>query len=236
LAWPALALDLPDPLPCSPCFIGKLKLVDNASDPTGKTKILVDDLFFVDPDKFVWKAGKDDVTDGATIPSLFQPIVGGPFEADFLPAAVIHDHYTDRRHRVRPWRDAARVFYQAMLVNGVDVVKAKTMYFAVYTFGPHWGLLAKGVPCGKNCVFTVPVQFAVSAGGNVVATGAEAAVPDGRVYAEETADFSDTHAAELQDIRRKIELSEVRGTPLALKDLEAIARLNHGENVFLVNE
>src|SRR4051812_16900828 len=108
LAWPALALDLPDPLPCSPCFIGKLKLVDNASDPTGKTKILVGDLFFVDPDKFVWKAGKDDVTDGASIPSLFQPIVGGPFEADFLPAAVIHDHYTDRRHRVRPWRDAAR--------------------------------------------------------------------------------------------------------------------------------
>jgi hypothetical protein len=230
------AAELPDPLPCAPCFIGELKLVDNTMDATGKTKILADDLFFVDPDKYVWKAGKNDVTDGATIPPLFQPIIGGAFEADFLPAAVIHDHYTKRVHRVRPWRDTARVFYQALLVKGVNVVKAKAMYFAVYAFGPHWGVLAKGVPCGRNCIFTVPQQLAVSAGGNIIATGAQVALAEGRVYAEEPGDFTDTHAAELNDLRKKIELSEVRGTPLSLKDLDTIAALNHGENVFLVNE
>jgi len=232
----ALAAELPDPVPCSPCFIGKLELIDNASDATGKTKILADDLFFVDPDKFVWKAGKDDVTDGASIPSLFQPIIGGSFESDFLPAAVIHDHYTNRAHRVRTWRDTARVFYQAMLVKGVNVIKAKTMYFAVYTFGPHWGVLAKGVPCGKRCIFTVPAQLVVSTGGNIVASGAPVTLAEGRVYAEEPADFTETHLGELNDIQKKVELSEVRGTPLSLKDLDAIATLNHGENVFLVNE
>ena len=231
-----LATELPDPVPCSPCFIGKLQLIDNASDATGKTKILADDLFFVDPDKFVWKAGKDDVTDGASIPSLFQPIIGGSFESDFLPAAVIHDHYTNRAHRVRTWRDTARVFYQAMLVKGVNVIKAKTMYFAVYTFGPHWGVLTKGVPCGKRCIFTVPAQLAVSTGGNIVASGAPVTLAEGRVYAEESADFTETHLSELNDIQKKIELSEVRGTPLSLKDLDAIATLNHGENVFLVND
>jgi hypothetical protein len=231
-----LAVELPDPVPCSPCFIGQLKLIDNASDATGKTKILADDLFFVDPDKFIWKAGKDDVTDGASIPDLFKPIIGDSFKPDFLPAAVIHDHYTKRAHRVRSWQDTARVFYQAMLLKGVNVVKAKTMYFAVYAFGPHWGVLAKGVPCGKNCIFSVPVQLSVSTGGNIMATGAQITLPEGRVYAEEAADYVDAHATELNDIQKKIELSEVRGTPLSLKDLGAIATLNHGENVFLVND
>jgi len=231
-----LAVELPNPVPCSPCFIGQLMLIDNVSDATGKTKMLADDLYFVDDEKYVWKAGKSDVTDGASIPSLFKPIIGGSFEADFVPAAVIHDHYTNRAHRVRTWRDTARVFYQAMLVNGVNVIKAKTMYFAVYTFGPHWGVLAKGVPCGARCTFTVPEQLAIATGGNIVATGVPLPIAEGRVYAEETANYSDTHVAELNDIQRKIEASEVRGAPLSLKDLNSIATLNHGENVFLLND
>jgi len=230
------AADLPNPLPCSPCFIGTLKLIDHPSDATGATKILADDLFFVDPDEFVWKAGKGDVTDGASIPPLFKEIIGGPFESDYLPAAVIHDHYTKRVHRVRTWRDTARVFYQAMLVNGVNVIKAKTMYFAVYTFGPHWGVLAKGVPCGEKCIFTVPDQLTVGTAGTIVATGAKMSLAEDRVYAEQSADLNSAHMSELKDIQKKIELSEVRGTPLSLKDLDAIARLNHGENVFLVIE
>lgn len=176
------------------------------------------------------------MTDGATIPDLFKPIIGESFESDFLPAAVIHDHYTDRVHRVRSWRDTARVFYQAMLVKGVNVVKAKTMYFAVYAFGPHWGVLAKGVPCGKNCIFTAPAQLSVSNGGNIMATGAAMSLPQGSVYAEEPADFAAAHATELNDLQNKIELSEIRGTPLSLKDLGAIATLNHSENIFLLNE
>lgn len=231
-----LAAELPDPVPCSPCFVGELKLIDNPADPSGKTKIFADDLFFIDPDKFVWKAGKADVTDGASIPELFKPIIGGAFEADFLPAAVIYDHYTHRAHRVRPWRDTARVFYQAMLVRGVDVVKAKTMYFAVYTFGPHWGVLARGVPCGPNCVFSTPLRVSAAAGGSIVASAVAVSLPEGRVYAEEPANFSEAHANELKELQRKIQLSELRGTPLSLKELETIATLNHGENVFLVSE
>jgi len=46
-----LAAELRDPEPCSPCLIGKLQLIEIASC---KTKILADDLFLVDPDKFVW--------------------------------------------------------------------------------------------------------------------------------------------------------------------------------------
>lgn len=229
------ANDLPDPPPCNSCFIGKLQLKDNPADVSGRTKLLVEDLYFVDSEQFVWKAGKGDLTDGATIPDLLKPFIGESFEPDFLPAAVIHDHYTDRAHRVRSWRDTARVFFQAMLANNVNIVKAKTMYFAVYAFGPHWGVLAKGVPCGKNCVFTAPVQLSASAGGRVVSSS-PITLSDGKVYAEEGANFSIDHLTELKQVEQKIRLSEVRGTPLSLKDLEFLASLNHGENIFLVSE
>lgn len=230
------AAELPDPLPCGPCFFGELKLKPNETDVSGKTKVLLDDLYFIDPDKFVWKAGKGDVTDGASIPDLFKPIIGGSFEPAYLPAAIIHDHYTSRSHRVRSWRDTARAFYQAMLVNGVDVVKAKTMYFAVYAFGPHWGVLAQGVPCGKNCVFTAPVQLSAKPRGGIEPSTALIALPQGHVYAEEGADLTAAHAGELEDFRKKVEASELRGTPLSLKDIETIAKLNHGDNVFLHSE
>lgn len=231
-----VATELPDPLPCKSCFIGALKLGPNGADPLGKTKLLLDDLYFVDPENFVWKAGKGDTTDGASIPDLFKPIIGESFEPDYLPAAVIHDHYTNRLHRVRPWRDTARVFYQAMLVNGVNVVKAKTMYFAVYAFGPHWGILGQGVPCGKNCTFSVPIELSAGSRGEIMSTMATVQIPLGRVYAEESSNFSPAHADELKDIQRQIEASELRGVPLSLKDLETIATLHHGDNVFLVHE
>jgi hypothetical protein len=70
----AQAADAPNPLNCSSCFIGTLHLSPNPKD--AGTKILEEDLLFVDFNKIVWKAGKGDVTDGASIPELFQPIIG----------------------------------------------------------------------------------------------------------------------------------------------------------------
>jgi hypothetical protein len=228
-----VAQPLPDPLPCTSCFIGKLKLNENPGDPSGRTKKLGEDLYFVDPSKFVWKAGKDDITDGASIPPLFQPIIGGAFEADFLPAAVIHDHYTNKDHRVRPWRDTARVFYQAMIVNGVNVIKAKTMYYAVYSFGPHWDVLIKGVPCGKNCTFKVPFDVQILANGDIFPTMSPKIVPFGMQFAEEPADYNAAHEKELRDIQAKISASEIQGEPLSLEHLALLAKLSHGDNVFI---
>jgi hypothetical protein len=233
VSFAAVAEPLPDPLPCTACFVGTMKLVDNPADPTGKTKKLADDLYFVDPDKFVWKAGKDDITDGATIPELFQPIIGGPFEVDYLPAAVIHDHYTNKAHRVRPWRDTARVFYQAMIVKGINVIKAKTMYFAVYAFGPHWDVLAKGIPCGKNCLFSIPFEVEIASDKTVRLTSVAKAIPSDKQFAEEPADFRLEHAAGLKEIEDRIAASEIRGAPFSLDELDRQAELRFAANVFL---
>jgi hypothetical protein len=232
-SFAAVAEPLPDPLPCAACFIGKVKLIDNQADPAGKTKKLVDDLYFIDPDKFVWKAGKNDITDGASIPELFQPIIGGPFEADYLPAAIIHDHYTNKAHRVRPWRDTARVFYQAMIVRGINVIKAKTMYFAVYAFGPHWDELAKGIPCGQNCVFSAPFELEIAADKSVRLTSVPRLIPSDKQFVEEPADLTVEHAGDLKEIENKIAASEIRGAPLSLDELDRQAELKYTANVFL---
>jgi hypothetical protein len=214
----AFAQDISSVAACRGCFVGELQLGPNPTDATGQTKILLQDLLFIDPQGLVWKAGAGDVTDGASIPTLFQPIVGGAWEDDFLPAAVIHDHYTNDAHKVRPWRDTAYVFYQAMLVRHVDVVKAKTMYYAVYVFGPHWDKLMPGVPCGHNCVNLSPDLTAD------LSTTNEYVRP---------ADFAISHGAELNALQDEIRRAELSGEPLSLKDLQGIALEKHPSDAFI---
>ena len=97
------------------------------------------DLLFIDAAGLVWKANAGDVTDGASIPDILLPVTGPRFDRHFLPAAIVHDHYTDRSHLVRTWRATARVFYEAMRANRTPRIKAKLMYYAVYAFGPIGG-------------------------------------------------------------------------------------------------
>lgn len=199
-----------EPYPCSSCFIGELKLIDNPDDP--RTKILDADLKFIDRDNTAWLAGKGDVTDGASIPELFQPIIGGRWEADYLPAAVMHDHYTNIKHLVRTWWDTDRMFYQAMLVRDVGLIKASVMYYAVYVFGPHWGELQPGEPCGPNCTYIRK---------NKITTAYQAA------------DYNLSHMPELKEVQQRITNAALRGVPLTLRDLKSLADKKHRDNPFL---
>lgn len=91
-------------------------------------------------------------TDGASIPSWAQPIIGDAYDASFLKAAIVHDHYCYKENRVRTWRQTHRMFYDALNDLGVDPIKAKIMYFAVYWRGPRWVKLVPGENCGENCI------------------------------------------------------------------------------------
>jgi hypothetical protein len=207
----ACALELPDPLPCASCFIGTLSLSPNPQDPS--TQILNDDLYFVDGNRLVWKAGKGDTTDGASIPLLFQPIIGGPWERHYLPAAVMHDHYCDDQHRVRSWRHTDRMFYEAMVANDTDAIKAKLMYYAVYVFGPHWDQLATGVPCGPNCTYIDKTKMTF-----------------------QPADYALAHKPELDHMQQQIAAAEGSAAALSLDDLDALAAKNHPSNIFFMTD
>ena len=102
----------------------------------GRTMTVMSDLTYTDPHGEVWDAPAGSIVDGASLPRYLWSIMGGPFEGQYRNASVLHDVSYDRHNR--PWQDCDRMFYNAMRCSGVNVVEAKTMYYALYKFGHHW--------------------------------------------------------------------------------------------------
>lgn len=130
-------------------FSGTFELSPTGCEEKGLCTLTYN-LKYEDPKGIEWQADAQDETDGASIPPWAQPIIGKPFDSQFIKAAAIHDHYCVRQ--VRPWRQTHRVFYDALLEVGVDDIKAKIMYYAVYLGGPKWVKLTPGKNCGKSCI------------------------------------------------------------------------------------
>lgn len=146
LVWLAIAS------PARSEFIGELAFSPKNCARNGGTCTLVHDFGFIDPNGVGWQARAGLKTDGASIPVWAQPFIGGQFDAAFIKAAVIHDHYCDRH--VRTALMTHRVFFDALIASGVDAVKASTMYYAVLVGGPKWIKLITGEQCkvGQNCI------------------------------------------------------------------------------------
>ena len=133
-------------------FEGTLILEPTGCEAAGKCTVK-DKFRFIDRNGLVWEAQAGLQTDGASIPTVFQPIIGAPFDPSYVKAAVIHDQYC--WHKVRPWRETHRVFYEALIAQGVALGTAKTMYFAVYLGGPKWLKLVPGTHCGQGCINSI---------------------------------------------------------------------------------
>jgi hypothetical protein len=139
------------------CFTGKFQLSEILAEKKNRT--LDSDFGYIDSNGVGWEAKQGSATDGASIPKLFQPFIGTPWEESYIRAAVIHDWYCD--HNVYPWRETHKVFYEIMIESGVPVRKAKLMFYAVYAFGPKWGYTSPGSTCSvtKNCIQTKDSVF-----------------------------------------------------------------------------
>ncbi|MEO0343218.1 MAG: DUF1353 domain-containing protein [Pseudomonadota bacterium] len=104
---------------------------------------------FTDTKGLTWSAPIRTLTDGASIPALFHPLVGNPTDPEFLNAAVMHDAYcgigneSGLAFRARSWEETHRMFYDALIASGVGPIKAKTMFAAVYLAGPRWNDAAR---------------------------------------------------------------------------------------------
>ncbi|MEI6505722.1 MAG: protealysin inhibitor emfourin [Planctomycetota bacterium] len=102
----------------------------------GRDMTLVEPFAYVDPQDVRWDAPAGVVVNGASIPRAFWSLIGGPFEGRFRNASVIHDVACEARDR--PWQAVHRMFFDASRCGGVGPVKANTMYYAVFHFGPRW--------------------------------------------------------------------------------------------------
>jgi Protein of unknown function (DUF1353) len=81
----------------------------------GRRMQLVQPFGFLDENQIRWPVPSGTKVDGASIPKVLWPLIGGPFEGKYRYASVIHDYYCDTR--LRPWRMVHRVFYNAIRVS-----------------------------------------------------------------------------------------------------------------------
>jgi hypothetical protein len=114
-------------------FIGEL-ITKFSSD--GSYISLLQDFSFIDKTGKKWTAQKGLATDGASIPKIFWTVFGSPLKGKYVKGAVIHDQYCIIR--TEPWESVHKMFYEALIMAGVDELKAKLMYAAVYIGGPRW--------------------------------------------------------------------------------------------------
>src|SRR4051812_4735522 len=81
-------------------FVGELEFKPAGCQAAGQCE-LVYDFGYIGPSRLGWQAKAGLVTDGASIPSWAQFIIGGAWEKEFIKAAVIHDWYCIRTVRTR---------------------------------------------------------------------------------------------------------------------------------------
>ena len=118
-------------------FIGQVETLWVQNKDKDRYMVLLADFSYMDPEGRVWLAERGKMIDGASIPSpLWGPSLGSPFVGDYRRASVIHDVACD--DRVLTSNDVHRMFYLAMLCDGVRKSKAQLMYAAVRVFGPQW--------------------------------------------------------------------------------------------------
>jgi hypothetical protein len=146
-------------------FLGELHLSEPGLCNRPGDKRLLRGLGYVDsrythqvPPARGWYAPEGNCTDGASIPWVVQGIIGDPFDPRFVRAAVIHDHYCNRK--VANFLETHWVFYDALLADGVEHGLAEVMYFAVLVGGPRWLRLRPSQPCplGFACVMATPMR------------------------------------------------------------------------------
>ena len=106
------------------------------NDGTRRVKLL-EELIYIDPRGKRWTAPKGSVVDGASIPKVFQKVIGTPYGGEYTLASVIHD--VACMEQKEPWEEVHQAFYDAMLASGVEKQKASIMYLAVYEGATRWG-------------------------------------------------------------------------------------------------
>jgi hypothetical protein len=80
------------------------------------------------------------LTDGMSIPSFLQPIIGEPFEGNTIRAALFHDYLC--KEQDRPQRITHKLFEMILKEDGFPFWKRKAAYLAVIWYNrlknPEW--------------------------------------------------------------------------------------------------
>lgn len=205
-------------------FVGKLEFIPAECHSSGECKLAFD-FGYIDPRGVGWQAKAGLKTDGASIPSWAQPIIGGAWEEQFLRAAVIHDHYCIRTVRTRS--STHRMFYNALIESGVDQPKALAMYYAVMVGSHMWINLIEGDNCSglTNCVQN---------------TRAAQTIPGSTIRKNEANELQAYRPARFGDPAVSRDISEARiiiegGSVNSPEEVERLAKNRNPNDFFLIH-
>jgi len=128
-------------------FAGKvvLELIDSIE--FDHKLMLVSDFGYQDAQGKLWLVPKGEIIDGYSIPPQLQPLIASPSVAEYRKASVVHDAFS--RRKTEPWREVDRMFYAAILTEGLSAGEARLLYMAVYAGGWRWE--PRGSSCYKSC-------------------------------------------------------------------------------------
>jgi hypothetical protein len=91
-------------------------------------------ICFIDSVGVFWNVPYGFPCDGQSVPRPLWPIIGHPLETESIRAACLHDRYY-RWPDMRTREQIDRMFYEALIADGVNVAEARAKYRAVRWFG-----------------------------------------------------------------------------------------------------
>jgi hypothetical protein len=115
-------------------FLDPLDLRDD--DGNGRDFTVLNQFRYVDPGDTTWIVPAGVKVNGASIPRFLWTIVGSPWTGRYRRASVVHDYFYTREKYGSD--KIHRVFYDAMITDGVGQFQAGSMYYAVVRFNPRW--------------------------------------------------------------------------------------------------
>ena len=110
--------------------------LDLRDTKNGRDFILLHEFRYRDPKGTIWIVPSEATVNGASIPRLLWSTIGSPWTGLYRRASVIHDYFYNRP--MYGSNKIHRVFYDAMITDGVDKTLASIMYYAVVRFNPRW--------------------------------------------------------------------------------------------------
>jgi len=202
-------------------------------DKRSTCKILAADFgFFDDARNRGFQAAAGLLTDGASIPFWAQGFIGKPHEKAFSRAATLHDYYVLDENAVYSYWVTQRMFYDVLILSGVEKKTAQNMYLAVLVGARKWSLFytaepeecvdMEGLNCFRDGLVTPPEDIRNSTDAVYQIEGFQNAI----LEASSDAGFEDLSLEAIEELAVKIreDLGVITPPPVVFGDAEAASQ------------
>jgi Protein of unknown function (DUF1353) len=129
-------------------FEGQVVLQPVGDDQFVPSFRLEETLLFRQGDGTEWISPAGVILDGRSVPSLFVKVIGHPFEGTYRKSAVSYDYAVKVKEGT--WETAQRMFFDALLTEGVAEPEAKVMYLLLSGSGTRWAMRGPN-SCFSRC-------------------------------------------------------------------------------------